>query len=170
MTFVAVKEWYEQHNFPDPEIMSIATMATYHLMNEFVENGTYVVDNETPIPDIYVFDIGGIVLFSLKGVDKFFSEELNLADWSLQPSFDLCETTLQNNGQYFSIKWKLPFSSSWQFFYYFGINGLTGLSYKFKDGDAISFEASLCAKQLVTINQSVNQKTIQKCLRCLQAD
>ncbi len=161
MTFVAVKEWYEQHNFPDPEIFSLATMATYHLMNEFVENGAYVGDNEDPIPDIYVFDIGGIVLFSFDGVDKFFSEQLNLTDWSLQPSFDLRNKTLQNNGQYFSIKWKLPFSNSWHFFYYFGMNGLTGLSYKFKDGEAISLGAGLRAKQLVTINQSVNQKSIQ---------
>lgn len=160
MTFIAVKEWYEQHNFPSPEILSLTTMAAYHLMNEFVENGAYVGDNEDPIPDIYVFDIGGIVLFSFDSVDKFFSEKLNLTDWSLQPSFDLKNKTLQNNGQYFSIKWKLPFSDSWHFFYYFGMNGLTGLSYKFKDGEAISFGAGLRAKQLVTLNQSVNQKTI----------
>ena len=160
MTFVALKEWYEQHNFPDPEIFSLATVATYHLLNEFVENGSYVGDNEDPIPDIYVFDIGGIVLFSFDGIDKFFSRELNLADWSLQPSFSFIDKTLQNNGQYFSIKWKLPFSDAWHLFYYFGMNGLTGLSYKFKDGKAISFGLGLRAKNLVTVNQSVGQKTI----------
>lgn len=160
MTFVAVKEWYEQHNFPEPVLFSLATMAAYHLLNEAVENGNYVGDNEDPIPDIYVFDIGGIVLFSFEGIDEFFSRELNLADWSLQPSFDFKDNTLQNNGQYFSIKWKLSFSDYWHLFYYFGMNGLIGLSYKFKDGKAISFGFGLRAKNLVTLNQSVNQKTI----------
>lgn len=160
MTFVAMKEWYEQHDFPCPEVFSIATMATYHLLNEFVENGAYVGDNEDPIPDIYIFDIGGIVLFSYESVDKFFSEKLNLADWSLQPSISPKDGTLQNNGQYFSLKWKLPFFEQWYVFYYCGMNGLTGISYKLKDGKEFSFGVGLRAKQLVTLDESTDKKTI----------
>jgi hypothetical protein len=160
MTYTAAKEWYEENKFPIPAFFSVLTMASYHLLNEVVENGNYAGDNVDPVADIYFFDIGGIILFSFDGVNKFFSEKLNLSDWSLQPSFVLKENTLQNNGHYFSIKWKFPFSESWSLFYYFGMNGLTGLSYKFEDGSALSIGAGLRAKEFETLDQSINKKTI----------
>lgn len=147
MTYVAMREWYEEYHFPNPTLLSITTMGVYHLLNEIVENDDYLDDGVDPIADIYLFDIGGIVLFSFDGVSKFFSEELHLADWSLQPSFSLQDYTLRNNGQYFSVKWKLPFSEQWHLFYYFGMNGLLGLSCKMNDGSAISFGAGLRAKR-----------------------
>lgn len=160
MTFTAMKEWYEYYNFPAPVVASITTMAVYHLLNEVVENGTFSGYNVDPIADIYFFDIGGIVLFSFDSINKFFSEELNLSDWSLQPSFLLNDYTLQNNGQNFSIKWKLPFSEHFHLFYYCGMNGLIGASYKFQDGSAISFGGGLRAKDLEVLDASTNKKTI----------
>jgi hypothetical protein len=161
MTFTAMREWYGLHNFPVPTVMSISTMVIYHLLNEIVENGSFKGDNVDPIADIYVFDMGGIILFSFNSVNKFFSEELNLADWSLQPSFLINDLALQNNGQYFSIKWKIPFSRKWHIFYYFGMNGLMGLSYKFEDGSAISVGAGLRNKELVFIDEKTNKKTAE---------
>lgn len=160
MTYTAIREWYTVHNFPVPTAFSLTTMAAYHLLNEFVENAGYVGDNVDPIADIYVFDVGGVILFSFDGVNRFFSEDLNLADWSLQPSFTLSSVSLQNNGQYFSIKWKSPFSDRWHLFYYFGMNGLTGLSYKFPDHSAISFGAGLRAKNLVSVDSVIHKETI----------
>jgi hypothetical protein len=93
-------------------------------------------------------------------VKKFFSEELNLADWSQQPSFSLRNGELHNNGQFFSVKWKFPFSDSWHAFYYFGTNGVGGLSYKFKDGTAISVGAGLAASDLILLDEKTNKKTL----------
>lgn len=160
MTYTATKEWYEEKNFPLPVMFSVLTMSSYHLLNEIVENGNYIGDNVDPVADIYFFDLGGIILFSFDGVNKFFSRELNLSDWSLQPSFVIHDKTLHNNGQYFSIKWKFPFANSWHLFYYFGMNGLTGLSYKFEDGSAVSFGAGLRAKEFEVLEQNTNRKTI----------
>ena len=160
MTFRAMNEWYDYHGFPSPGIFSIGTMAAYHLLNEFVENGAYVGDNVDPIADIYVFDIGGMLLFSSEGVSRWFSEELNLADWSMQPSFDLRDFTLQNNGQYFAIKWKIPYQERLHLFYYCGMNGLTGLAYKLDNGRAISVGAGLRAKNIVIVNAATNQQTM----------
>ncbi len=150
MTYAAMTEWYSYHHFPNPKLFSLATMAVYHLLNEIVENGKYQGPNVDPIADIYVFDIGGIILFSFDNVKKFFSEKLNLTDWSLQPSFLLRNGFLHNNGQYFSIKYKIPFVNDWYLFYYFGMNGLTGLSYKFVDGKSISVGFGLRAKKIIT--------------------
>ncbi len=148
MTSVMMREWYEDHGFSSPMVWSIGTMAAYHLLNEIVENGAYSGNNVDPIADIYLFDIGGILLFSSEAVSRFFSEELNLTDWSLQPSIALNNGTLQNNGQYFSLKWKFPFSDSYSLFHYFGLRGLFGVSKRFESGESFSVGAGVRAVSL----------------------
>ena len=159
MSYTIMKEWYDMHGFPAPAIFSMTTLATSHLLNEFVENGSYQGDNVDPIADIYIFDLGGIVLFSFDSVNEFFSNELNLADWSLQPSFSFRPAQLHNNGQYFSLKWKFPFSERWHLFYECGMNGLLGLSYKYETGEAISFGGGMRSKHLTLIDPQSNQKS-----------
>ena len=161
MTYRATAEWYEAHGVPQPKLFSFATMAFYHLLNEAVENGSFAGYNADPVADIYFFDLGGIILFSYDNVCRFFSEELNLADWSLQPSFTFNPVRLQNNGQYFSIKWKLPFSEKVHLFYYFGMNGLGGISYKFNDSSYISIGAGLRAKNIETLDENYFKNTIK---------
>lgn len=160
MTYRAMTEWYQLHHVPSPDLFSLGTMAIYHLANEAIENQSYEGDNVDPIADIWVFDLGGIILFSSDAVSRWFRESLNLSDWSLQASFDLHDMTLQNNGQYFSVKWKLPLQERLHLFYYFGMNGLTGLSYKFSDGTAISAGAGLHAKNLVMVDPNTHQQTM----------
>lgn len=161
MNYVATREWYSEHGFPSPAVFSIATMAMTHTLNEFVENGNYEGDNVDPIADIFLFDAGGIVLFSFDGVNEFFSRTLNLADWSLQPSYGVSQSTLQNNGQYYSLKWKFPFSEQWHLFYYFGMNGLLGVSYKDEHAQSFSVGAGLRSKHLRLIDPSTNQKSAE---------
>jgi hypothetical protein len=148
MTSVMMAEWYEDHGFASPMAWSVGTMAVYHLVNEAVENGSYEGNNVDPISDVYLFDIGGILLFTAEPVRRFFSEELHLTDWSLQPSIALNNGTLQNNGQYFSLKWKFPFSESYSLFHYFGLRGLFGVSKRFDSGEAFSIGAGVRAVSL----------------------
>jgi hypothetical protein len=159
-TYAAMTEWYKYHNFPNPSLLSILTMASYHIVNETVENEGYQGDNVDPIADIYLFDVGGIVLFSFDGIKKFFAEEMNLADWSLQPSFALRNSELHNVGQYFSIKWKFPFFEKWYLFYYFGTNGMGGVSYKYNDGTALSVGVGFSATDLVIVDPKTNKKSL----------
>jgi hypothetical protein len=59
MLFIAMKEWYMQHNYPYPWLLSAVTLMTHHLFNEVMESGPnegYSVDE---ISDIYIFDLGG---------------------------------------------------------------------------------------------------------------
>ena len=165
MTYVAMSEWYELHGFPAPKAFSIGTMFIYHSLNEIRENDGYDGINVDPIADIYFFDLGGIILFSFDGVKKFFKDELNLADWSLQPSFST-DGTLENNGQYFSIKWKTPLSEEVSFFYYFGMNGLTGASYKMNDEESISVGFGLRARNLEVVRQTGRQFGLKTTWNC----
>jgi hypothetical protein len=158
MTYVKITEWYRDHGYEAPVVWSVATMAVYHFMNETTENNGNTWISVDPVADIYIFDIGGILLFNIDGVKRFFSEELHLTDWSLQPCFTLPGLSLENNGQYFAMKWKLPFLDRWHFFYLFGMNGAGGLSYLFDDGSAISFGAGLRTSLLKPVSDSPTQQ------------
>ncbi len=161
MLFAATEEWYRHHKYPEPSLLSAATIMTYHLINEAVENWNNDGDSVDPIADIYIFDIGGIILFSFDGVRKFFAEELNLADWSMQPSYSIAGNELHNTGQFFSMKWKIPFLDKWHLFYYFGTNGVGGVSYKFDDGSAISVGAGAAASDLIKVNEKINKNSVK---------
>jgi hypothetical protein len=161
MEYAMTKEWYEYHNFEYPTFYAVMTMASYHMINEITENLDLQGDNVDPIADLWLFDAGGIVLFSFDNVKRFFSEDLNLTDWSTQPSFSLKDGRLHNVGQYFSIKWKLPFSDKWHLFYYFGLNGLGGLSYKRDDGSSISVGVGFKTKDLIDLDKAKNKKTVE---------
>jgi hypothetical protein len=160
MSYTALREWYRAHDYPNPVLLSIATKAVDAFVNAAVENGKYQGDDVDPIADLWIFDPAGILLFSSEGVNRFFSEELNLADWSLQASFLLSPVALHNNGQCFSVKWKFPFSERWFLFYFFGMNGLIGLSYKMSGGSAVSVGGGMRGKQLVLLDQATNQRTL----------
>jgi hypothetical protein len=161
MVYAATKEWYEYNHYPVPGLLSAATIMTYHMINEAVEMDSNTGDSVDPIADIYLFDIGGIILFSFDGVKKFFAEELNLADWSMQPSYSIGNNELHNTGQFFSMKWKIPFMEKWYLFYYFGTNGVGGLSYKFNDGSAISVGAGAAASDLIRVNEKINKNSVK---------
>jgi hypothetical protein len=160
MTYRATYEWYQLHGLPAARVMSITTMALTHVLNEIVENGSYQGDNVDPISDIYFFDIGGIILFSFDNINRFFSRKVIMADWSLMPSINLRDMTLQNNGQNFSFKWKLPFAQKWSLFHYYGLQGLTGTSYKFRGNDALSIGLGLRSRKVEVIDQNTNRETV----------
>jgi hypothetical protein len=160
MTFVRTEEWYMQHGFSNPQLYSIATMAFLHLLNEVVESA-YVNDlTIDPVSDIYIFDIGGMILFSFDGVKKFFSQKLNLNDWSLIPAFSLTDGTLQNNGQYFVMKYQMGETTPWHLFYFFGLDGILGATYKFENGEAISAGFGFRGKKRIVEDHRTNRQSV----------
>ena len=161
MTYRMLIEWFNYYNYPFPKLLSVATVGVFHYLNEVTENGPYEGYNGDAVADLLFFDIAGVLLFNSDKVAKFFSEELNLSDWSLQPSFRMNDKTLQNNGQYFTIKWQPKFSDKWQLFYNFGMDGLLGLSYKTDDEHTISIGAGFIGRELVDIEEDKFIKTVK---------
>jgi len=152
MSSRVMTEWFAYHHYPHPRLFSLATMTAYHLLNETIENGDFKGYNVDPIADLYIFDPLSIVLFSSDRVARFFSETLNYADWSYQLAFDFSRGTIENNGQNFSMKWRLPWSRKWHLFYNYGNHGEGGFSYKIDPERSISFGAGLVAKSLVGVD------------------
>ncbi len=160
MLFTKMKEWYRMHNYPVPWLLSAVTLMTHHLFNEVMESGPnegYSVDE---ISDIYVFDMGGIVLFSFDSINEFFSKKLNLSDWSLQATVTMPYGRV-NAGQYFAMKWELPFSDEYSLFYRYGMGALFGLSKKINDEDNLSIGFGFKTKHLVDVSTEVRQRTIE---------
>lgn len=160
MTYAALGEWYEQHGMTYPKTAAAVTVAAEHLLNETIEATDITGDNIDAIADVYLFDLGGIILFSIDGVQKFFGETLNMRDWSFQPMFSVRDGSLRNNGQYFSMKWKWFDDEHWHLFYFFGLEGLAGTSYRFNDGTSLSGGFGFRGKKRSLIDQQYNRYAV----------
>jgi len=154
MTYRALSEWFEDHHTPAPRFFAAATVMASALVNESLENHGVVGYNTDCLADLYVFDVGGIVLFSFDWPARFFSQEVILADWSLQPTFTGPRGELHNVGNYFSAKWALPFYRRLSLFSCFGEATPGGLTFKLTDDLALSAAAGGAVVHLT--NQATN--------------
>jgi hypothetical protein len=119
------------------------------MLNETLENKGVVKYNTDAIADFFFFDIGGILLFSFDGPNAFFSKQLIIADWSLQPSFTYPNYELHNQGNYFSVKWPIPFYPRLRLFATMGLGTTFGLSYQIDGQYSISGGAGSMASRLI---------------------
>lgn len=148
MTYRMLEEWYHFHGYSHAAIWTTGSWLVYHVLNEVVENNNYRGTNVDPIADLLVFNPLGVLLFSNESVTRFFAGTLQLRDWSYVPALNPLTGTLENNGQNFSIKWRLANQSAWSLFYNFGLNGILGLSYQRSDGSSISAGGGMLARNL----------------------
>lgn len=155
MTYTALREWFEDYHVPAPRVFSAFTLMAAAFVNESLENKGVVGFNTDCIADIYFFDIGGIILFSFDWPNRFFSQQVVISDWSLQPSFTLPNGELHNAGNYFAAKWALPFYRRVSLFSWFGEATTAGLSVALDDEYSLSAAAGGAALHLV--NQATNK-------------
>lgn len=160
MTYAALADWYTVKKFPYPKTAAFVNKMFIDFLCESVENGSYEGDDVGIISDMWFFNLGGAFLFMSKDVQKFFGKKLNLTDWSYQPSIGLSDFSIQNNGQYFMIKWPVPFVDKISVTYFFGMCGMGGLSYKFDDGKALSLSIGFRSKERVLTNPHTNMYKI----------
>jgi hypothetical protein len=142
-TFAWMREWFLAHDAPEIAAwaFSAAALMTAALINESLENMGVVGYNTDALADIYVFDIGGIVLYSFAAVRRFFSETLVIADWSLQPAITYPTGELHNVGNYYALKVPVPFVPRLKLFAYGGVATLGGVSVKLDREHSLSVAA-----------------------------
>ena len=148
VTFTYLHDYFAYHGYENPDFFAALAYWAFHFTNEVVENNYRKGYTCDAVADIYIFDIAGMLMGLSPKARRFFSKKLNMADWSMQPMFIGDDLRLENAGQYYSIKWLLPFSENrnWHLFYYWGLNFVLGLSYKFDRGYALSFGAGIRSK------------------------
>jgi hypothetical protein len=138
ITYTGLREWFEDYGVPAPRVFAAGVLMASAFVNESLENRGVVGFNTDCIADLWFFDIGGIILFSFDFPNWFFSHEVILADWSLQPSFTAPNGELHNVGNYFIAKWALPFYQRLSLFSWFGEATTFGLSFALTDEYALS--------------------------------
>jgi hypothetical protein len=148
-TYTALREWFADHQIRFGPVFSAATLMAAAFLNETIENKGVVGRNTDALADLYVFDIAGIILFSFDAPNWFFSHEIVISDWSLQPAFTFPKGDLHNQGNYFAAKWRLPFYPRLRLFAYFGEATTGGLSFALDDELSVSMAVGGAATHLV---------------------
>jgi hypothetical protein len=153
MTYTALREWFEDYHVPAPRVFSAFTLMAAAFVNESLENKGVVGFNTDCIADIYFFDLGGILFFSFAPINRFFSETVVVSDWSLQPGLTWPGAALNNQGNYFALKWSLPYYPALRLFANLGLGTLFGLSYRLPSGISWSLGAGLRSTRLINRSQ-----------------
>jgi hypothetical protein len=148
-TYVALSEWFASNHVPAPDVFSAGTLLASAFVNETLENKGVVGYNTDAIADFFFFDIGGIILFSFDWPKQLFSHYIIVSDWSMQPAFTYPDFNLHNQGNYFSVKWPIPYFESLRLFASIGLGTLGGLSYKFDREYSVSGGVGNMATRLV---------------------
>jgi hypothetical protein len=160
MIAARMTEWYAAHDAPHPALLAGATMAAAHVLNEMIENGDSRLPNEDAVTDLYVFDVGGVLLFRSERVRRFFSERLELTNWPGQPSWDPVRRTLENAGQQYTLRIPLPRTRRVRLLYAFGVSTLGGLSVGRPGGLAVSLAAGADAVDNPVLDPATMRRTV----------
>jgi hypothetical protein len=148
-TYVALSEWFQANQVPAPGVFSAGTLLASAFLNETLENKGVVGYNTDAIADFFFFDIGGIILFSFDWPKILFSQYIIVSDWSLQPAFTYPDFFLHNQGNYFAVKFPIPYFNALRLFASIGLGTLGGLSYKFDREYSVSAGVGNLATRLV---------------------
>jgi hypothetical protein len=159
-TYSGLHEWFDDHHFPVPRVFAAGTLLAAAFLNETIENNGIVGRNTDAIADIYVFDIGGIVLFSFEAVNRFFGDTVVISDWSLQPSFTFPHGDLHNHGNFYAVKWSLPFYPRLRLFSWFGESTTFGLSFRLDDEYSVSASGGGVAVRLTSASSSAVENEV----------
>ena len=154
VTYTALSEWFRYNHVPAPRVFSAATLLSAALLNETLENKGVVRYNTDAVADFWFFDVGGILLFSFAWPNELFSKYLIIADWSLQPSFTYPNFDLHNQGNYFSVKWPIPFYPRLRLLAVMGLGTTLGFSYQIDEQYSISGGGGTMASRLVSTSKT----------------
>lgn len=151
-TFRALSEWYEDRRVPLPWLWSGATVLLSALVNETLENRGNPGFSTDAIADVYVFDLGGLLLFSSDKVARFFSHDVILSDWSRMPALTFPGGNLNNTGNDFSVKIPVNSASRLSPFLHMGLGTLGGVSYRAYSEYAVSVAAGGRSYRLTNVS------------------
>lgn len=93
---------------PKASVVAGATTMTAAVLNEMYTHPDLAEGTGGTVADLYVFDLGGVIVFSLDPVARFFSETLHAAVWPSQASLSLPELELANNANNLVFKIPIP--------------------------------------------------------------
>ncbi|HTY38927.1 MAG TPA: hypothetical protein VMH23_17550, partial [Bacteroidota bacterium] len=153
MQYAKITEWYGAHGYPVPVLWGVGTSLIYQYVNEMMQNGGGIYTNVDCVSDFDFFNILGYALFSFDDVKRFFSETVQLNDWSLQPLYVPHNHHLENTGQEFVLRYRLPFARQYAPFICWGVNSVVGLGYRYDNSNSISLGVGEAVTEMTIIHR-----------------
>jgi hypothetical protein len=153
MSYRLMREYFAWHGYPHPTLWAVSTIYASHFLNETVEMNDRTGWSVDPVADIYIFDLGGIILFSSDRVSRFFSRTLNMTEWSSMPFYDPQTGALESVGQNYMVRLALGHTTPWSIFYHWCNGGELGVSRRLGGGHNLSIAGGLKAKRLINVDQ-----------------
>tara|TARA_R110000868_G_scaffold37111_5_gene131421 strand:- start:44848 stop:45912 length:1065 start_codon:yes stop_codon:yes gene_type:complete len=161
VVYATMADYYNMKNYKYPRFFAGLTVMSYHFLNEVVEKNFKGKGHHDAVADLYFFDPLGILLFSSKSVQYFFSHEVIMRDWSSQASFRFIDGSIRNTGQNFLLRWKPYFKNQpVSLFGFLGLGMLGGLGYDFKNytfSTGVGFKTT----DIVTVKNNERLETIE---------
>jgi hypothetical protein len=131
-------EKFRAQGVPFATVLAGATTMTAAVLNEMYTHPGVTVGGGSTVVDLYLFDLGGVVLFSFDPVARFFAETLHASVWPSQASISLPDFELTNNANNLIFKLPLPFIDAASFFFRTGVTVHAGVSIHMDDGYDLS--------------------------------
>ncbi len=159
MEYARLIDFYDYHGVKSPRVVAFFTALTDQLFNEAVEHNKKPWLSYDAVSDIYFFDIPGMILFSFEPVQRFFSQDLVLRSWLSQAAYVPTNQSLQNVGQYYSLKWKPSILKNTSVFWYLGSGWLFGGGYDHK-GYTYSLGIGTITEEVIIVDNKTKQENI----------
>lgn len=158
MVALKMEDWYSDHGVPHPALASSATFMGMQFLNEILENGWYRGPNEDATTDLLIFDPAALIVWRWGAMQRLFSGPLELTNWAAQPMLDLPSKTLENAGQQYVLRARIPGLGAWHLFYYFNMTSLIGVSHPLPNGASLSVGAGADAVDNPVIDARTDAK------------
>lgn len=161
LTYRRLGEWYDVRGFPLPRLWAAATTFGAGIMNEAAENYMVPHASSSSVADLYVFDLGGILVMNWDPLTRLLVEKMQASDWSNLATFTFPNGDLQNSGQYYIVKLPLPGTSS-RLFLRSGMGIQGGISRKVDAEHALTVALGLDTETRtvnpVTLDESIHME------------
>jgi membrane-associated phospholipid phosphatase len=158
MVSARMTEWYEQRGVSHPAVWSATTMMVAHVLNEMTERPN--PHSQDAATDLLIFDPLGILLFRLDRVQRLASGPLQLTNWPMQPSLTFPGKTIENVGQEFIVRFRIPKTTNWSALYMFGVSTQLGVSRDVGGGNKISIGAGADAVENPVADSTKDARTV----------
>jgi len=101
------------------------------------------------VADLYVFDLGGVLVFTLDPVANFFANKLHAQVWPSQGAITAPNWNISNNANNLVFKFPLPFTDRFSIFWRTAIGSHLGLTTHLANGYDLSFGVGADASRQV---------------------
>lgn len=160
MTYARTVEWYQRHGVTShPRLAAGASVYAFHFLNEMMENGALRVDNADAMTDLLLFDAAAIALWNQAWMQRLFSGDVEMTNWSGQPSIAANTGTIENAYSMTMLRVPLPHLTNWKAMMTAGNAFLVGASRRMPGDRWVSVSGGFDAAENPVIDPATGRKT-----------